>query len=116
MQNVNFIFEAVVRKLVADCPDCVYDAKDGPCRYASGQCSNNSVGCIIGQALAIMGHDVKLLDSEDLVLSAGAALNELSAGFSIGLRDWATGIQDKQDNGHPWAEALSYADSKRANI
>lgn len=98
-----------VRQLAADCPDCKYIRPAiGSCSYSKGQCTNGSVGCIIGQALAALGIDVSALDTNG-VMNARTVLTRLG-GFDDAAIEWADGVQGKQDNGATWVEAIKFAD------
>jgi hypothetical protein len=100
--------EKTVRELATDAPDNVYEKPDdfNTCCYSRGECTNGSVGCLIGQAMAKHGYDVSLLDFDGSLLAS-----EACAYFNIiGRTIWLNEVQSSQDEGHEWLQAISYAD------
>lgn len=112
------IVEAI-RKLAADCPNCRYTSAEvmGPgddhprqrWLYSKGECSNGSCGCIVGQALAMLGHNVAELDKGNNCGNASHVLNRLGVGTQM-ERQWAHAVQAQQDHGETWGRAVAYAD------
>jgi hypothetical protein len=102
-----------VRALAEKSPDNVYEADTlpgntvGGCRYASGGCQDGSKGCLIGQAFARCGIDPSDLDAR---YPEGAGVNEVLGAFPLNTRHgmaWLAWVQDEQDNGSTWREAVS---------
>lgn len=84
--------------------------------YASGPCSNGSVGCIVGQALKAMGHNVSTLDLGLSVPSAYAAIGQCITGYTDEKKRWASDVQYGQDRGKTWSVAVADADAARPEI
>ncbi len=111
---------ADVRKTAAERPSVVYLDKD--CRYAAGNCSDGSIGCIFGQVLSNLGVDVKEYDAtdngygENIVPDINHILNEDS--FVGNERDihWCDLVQEYQDSGLSWEEAVKTADDEIVNL
>lgn len=110
---------AAVREIAAERPDVKYDVVEGAgCLYSAGRCSDGSVGCIVGQALVKCGFDVAPLDTSDDENDGGIK----TAGFAcrhIGVEtddfeaaNWLDNAQHWQDSGHPWGDAVKFADGE----
>jgi hypothetical protein len=101
-----------VRALAEKSPDNVYRAEPGTtggggCRYASGGCQDGSKGCLIGQAFGICGIDPSDLDAQ---YPEGAGVEEVLAACPIHTwrdTEWLEWVQDLQDTGATWHEAVS---------
>ena len=106
-----------VRALAIAAPDNVYlDAGRG-CYYTRGDCENGSVGCIFGQALApeykerlaaIDQHSACNIDDAITQLGIGADVSSAAIADRI---DWCNIIQQSQDSGETWRDAVAFADS-----
>jgi hypothetical protein len=104
---------AGVRALAAEFPECVYTSPDDlGCYFTLGRCSNGSVGCLIGQAVALQGG--KLPDDEKVGSIEILALlhNNGIAGVPIRTLSWLVTVQGGQDSGKPWREAVAIADTE----
>lgn len=125
------VLEAEVRKLVASQPEFVYPTAPGiDCHYLpdsipmldespTGRETYRRVkrpGCIFGQALLNVGLNSDLLmEVEDApisdVLDWMVDLGLLDADVhDLHFHDWALVVQESQDNGTPWGDALDRAD------
>lgn len=95
---------AEVRRLAAESPDCVYESPDGDCHYQRGECSNGSVGCIWGQALRRWG----IIDESRE--RAAVLVSRYGAGLSDQQHEWVHAVQEFQDRGESWGDAVKAAD------
>lgn len=98
---------AEVRKVAADKPGYVYPQINGNCNYVR----NGQPSCIVGQALWNVG----LINSESTIDDYGdSAIKNVVAledwPLEVGEVNWLTEVQDKQDNGLEWGDAVSRAD------
>jgi hypothetical protein len=100
-----------VRALAESAPDNLYDGS-GYCRYTEGTCTDRSIGCIIGQALGPMGFKrwLRKIDSTPGGVSIGRALGRMDVATTPDETIWLSVVQDAQDSGKPWGEAVSKAD------
>lgn len=119
-----------IRKLGANYPDATYNNPD--CRYDSGEvlrgphtvctvasCQGHAViGCIVGQGAALIGIDAEVLEAngED---GYGEFLEDLyrrelvdTYDAPAGGWDWIGEVQQIQDSGKPWGEAVQRADER----
>lgn len=112
---------AEVRKIAKERPDVYYNP-DGMCKYSSGECSDGSIGCIFGQAFTNLGIDAKKFDkypvphhtsingSTTYVPSIDHILrNEFNCKEVLEL-EWCGTVQNGQDGGLSWKEAVLEAD------
>ena len=109
---------AEVRKVVQLRPDVTYDAGVKGCQYADGICSDNSVGCLFGQVLSNLGVDVKRFDKYPMPNREGdtytPAIDRILKNEFVGTGqeiDWCVRVQEHQDNGLCWDDAVKEADS-----
>jgi len=88
-------------------------------RYSEGVCSNGSVGCVVGQSMTKAGLEHPVHDEYDFGELIGGQSHEVrsTSQFDNGpfrlfgaAASWIASIQDKQDEGQTWGEALAYAD------
>lgn len=98
-----------VRELVAKSPNNVY-SKEGNtegngCSYNQGLCLDKSEGCIMGQALRLMGINTSNL--KDYLM---AELPKMDFEYSNNQLSWLHSVQMRQDIGKTWLEAMQYAD------
>lgn len=105
------LFDAITY-LVEESPDNTYPphyhGMVGGCYYSQGQCSNGSVGCLIGQALLRAGYtgDLSALDIGERT-GANDILPQL--GYGPDITTFANCIQDKQDSEIQWGVAYRFA-------
>ena len=97
-----------VRKLAADYPDAVYQGTDRGCFYTIGECGPGN-GCIVGQALQKLGYELEGFDEQKGV-GIGILIARLEIPCSCQDKDWLIFVQDYQDMGKPWKEAVKLAD------
>lgn len=107
---------AEVRRIVQLRPDVTYNASNYGCKYADGYCSDGSVGCIFGQVLSNLGERVQRFDeypipdcNKTYTPSIGKIL-ENEFGCSDNEYVWCERVQELQDNGLSWGEAVKMTD------
>ncbi len=93
-----------VRELAAASPDCTYGG--GNCRYESGLCSNGTTGCLLGQALTLLGYKPE-----------GSSLIEYylpKLGIEADYKQikWLGYVQGEQDVNRPWKDCIAFGDRK----
>lgn len=107
MPTIKDVVDQVV-KLASEYPDCVYSGVGGDCCNKTGECSNGSVGCIVGQALILAGVDPDCIeDSSDIYNVADSLWSDVSD-YEDKL-DWLAEVQSLQDGGNKWGVAVSKA-------
>ena len=109
-----------VRELAAARPETVYrpwpTGQSSPmtrCSYLSGACSDGTVGCLLGQALLAIGFTAERLQPVDLLAIVEVIEKLLPIELSKEDRQrvrWLESVQNAQDNGCPWREAIDIAD------
>ncbi len=102
MDKLDQLIETV-RKIARERPDVTSDTKT--CMYESGVCSDGSVGCLFGQAFEAMGwkpYDPVASQTIDKVLNG-----EVGYGGKV---YWCADVQEVQDCGVPWGEAVRQVD------
>lgn len=110
-----------VRKHILENPDVTYVRSKGYCSYSSGMCSNDTVGCLIGQVLGQFGYDTTVIndsieayDIDDILFDYHRKCRQDPVidpeSFSPAERRWLQVIQYHQDNGSTWKESLEHAD------
>ena len=102
---------ATVKRIATDRPNVTYRTfGDGRrCFYNHGQCSDMSVGCIFGQAFRELGIDVVGCEGDNI---ADVVSQKQIAGSADDLQ-MCSDIQNAQDMGHSWGEALKTAEENR---
>jgi len=90
------------------------------CHYSAGVCSDGTIGCAIGQAIAAGDWPDISAAELDALRSSHAGLASISRVYDIiapGVRvpgeqaaiDWLQAFQDDQDNGSSWGECVAFA-------
>lgn len=115
-------FVQEVRRLAAADPTFTYSkpAHDGACHYFPTP--GNPHGCIIGAAARNLG-----VDLDDPIYEGRTARGVLEevldfdfdfdrAGETYLTLLWLTDVQNAQDNGQTWGEAITHADDKAARL
>jgi hypothetical protein len=109
---------AEVYKIVQVRPDVTYNPGIGGCKYADGICSDNTVGCLFGQALSNLGVDVKRFDKYPMPLNGEGtytpAIDRILQNEFVGTEqelNWCAKVQEYQDNGCSWGEAIKEVDN-----
>lgn len=114
---------AEVRKVVKERPDVYYNP-DGICKYSSGACSDGSIGCIFGQVFTNLGIDAKKFDEYPTPEGISPTIyggKTYVPGIDCILRhefnceeilelEWCGTVQNGQDGGLSWKEAVLEAD------
>ena len=112
--------EHEVRRLAAERPDHVYKSPydyiteedgefvPGACRYQHGK---GIPGCIFGHAF--LNLELPLTD-EDEGTTAYEVLESMGFALSDSQALWTGDVQDKQDSGFTWADAVRAADEEAA--
>jgi hypothetical protein len=107
-----------IRTLASEQPDFVYHneaGKVGPgvtCNYRHNRMGdpnhNGTAGCIVGQALDRLGYVVPGK------YEGSSALEVLAAGLDLNVDNraaaWIVEVQQHQDKGEAWGEAVRHAD------
>jgi hypothetical protein len=101
-----------VREIAAARPENVY--RNGRCEYADGECSDGTIGCILGQALLALGFTKrKLRRLDELPISSiGVVLTSLLKTDALPPNkvSWLRRVQDAQDIEVEWGAAVEAAD------
>lgn len=101
------LLECAIRNLVRVAPHNVYTQVNGISHYESGQCTDGSVGCLIGQGIKqLLGYMPP--NPDDMCLSELVAVADFSA---VDDEQWFYDLQGAQDEGLTWHEALKIADN-----
>lgn len=112
-----------VRKIAAERPDFVYATQEGrdlpsSCSYVGAIAGfDGGEGCIVGQALARLGHTKEELFRQE-AMSADMAVSRLGYRLSsVGLgyanpEVWLQRVQSEQDRGKSWGEAVANTDEQ----
>lgn len=107
---------ARVRALAAAAPENVYQKYNGrSCSYTHGECSNGTLGCILGQAMAAEGIDTHSIGEgafDEVVSSLPKLFGYDTAEQAMGSAqyEWLKAVQEAQDGGATWAEAVGRTD------
>jgi len=119
MITLNQLVEAI-RQVAATEPDFIYDG-DGndSCNYAPN--ASNRCGCIVGEALHLLGVPRERLRALDLIGHETAIgwgcpqvareLGDLVEPAALDS-DWVQCVQVEQDKGSAWADAVLTADQQ----
>jgi hypothetical protein len=114
-----------VRIVAATDPDLIYQNDEGRrlCNYLPN--ANNRCGCIVGEALAEAGLPREKLAELDAAMLAPPGLAGGGWGDAAALRildglvthqaltsPWLAFVQEMQDDGEPWADAVRRADNQ----
>lgn len=105
-----------VREVAAEQPDHVYRKPDDAsnCHYVDRDNGDRVPGCLVGQGLWKVGLiDGSLFDDYD-VNGAGVAgiLDYVQIDCLPIQSEWLERVQNRQDAGATWGEAVAYADSR----
>lgn len=111
--NLNDVV-AAVRTIAAEHPDRVYNREftDAPCKYAPDDA--NPFGCIMGFAIRLLGEST---DEGDEGRSVGSLLTRRGVrvvdgnNFDIPEVLWLRVVQQMQDRGKTWANAVAAANA-----
>lgn len=96
-----------VRQIAADRPQVIYNS-EMKCSYSDGTCSDNTVGCLFGQAFAQMGVVVpENLDSKTI----GMVINNFGGIYNPLHLEWCCAVQLSQDIGGRWGFCIRKADA-----
>ncbi len=112
-----------VRYVKATEPDRIYHGGRTGCTYLPNARTDSTCGCLIGEALVHrLGVPAELLERIDdaqsrggLAYWGGPVVIEVLAGWLTpeALRSrWVQAVQQRQDNGATWAEAVEWADAE----
>jgi hypothetical protein len=101
---------AKVRELAKERPSNKYLNK--PCFYLKGNCSDNTIGCIFGQALVALGYS--FVESGAMNIDV---LLQKKFDFALTLKQrvWICRVQVNQDADKTWAQSVQEADETIAN-
>jgi hypothetical protein len=104
-------FVTRVRERIARSPDARYIppsikgiAGTTGCFYFRGEVTDGTVGCVMGQAVGIGITDDDAIRDYVMLMEGSREYDTSEVG------DWAGYIQNRQDNGTAWGEALAAAD------
>jgi len=108
---------AELRKIVQLKPETIYSSGGHGCKYADGTCSDGSIGCLFGQVLSNLGEDVKRFDNYPMLCQENIyytpAIDKILTNEFEGTAEeinWCAKVQEHQDNGCSWKEAVKEAD------
>ncbi len=99
---------AKVREISAKRPEVSYG---GACSYDTGECSDGTVGCLIGQALDAIDWGLYPEDSGDTISDL---LEE--EGYEDFRVAWCGMVQGHQDMSFSWGECVEYADGPKSYL
>lgn len=114
-----------VRIVAATDPDLIYQNDEGRrlCNYLPN--ANNRCGCIIGEGLVEAGLPREKLAELDAAMADPIGVSGVSWGDAATLQildglvthqaltsAWIAFVQEMQDDGKPWAEAVRQADNQ----
>lgn len=101
--------EAEVRRIAQESPQFAYERHTGVrwCMYIF----NGEGDCIFGRALINVGVPLEELACCESQPIAGV-LRDLNIPTTPRERDWAGAVQEWQDKGAAWGEAVTYADER----
>lgn len=99
-----------IRKVAAEQPDFIYNEGGlAECMYTKNT-DGSPGGCIVGRALMRLG-----VEEEDLVESDGQFASRVLSDLGISgdrfVMLWIAEVQEVQDGGKTWAEAVQSADT-----
>lgn len=97
-----------IRAKASESPDFRYSSlADGVCHYSPDE--DNPEGCIIGAAMRDEGYS---LDGSRYEGNSAwqAVIKRLRLDKGYQSIDWMTTVQERQDSGDTWAEAVEWAD------
>lgn len=95
----------LIRTMVSERPGIRY--KHEKCEYGLGLCSDNTLGCIFGQALTRMNWDI-LNPRDDRTISQ--VLEAIGYPPHDSMVRWCRAAQSQQDTGETWGDCVAYAD------
>lgn len=100
-----------IRKVAAEQPDFIYNGDTFPieCLYTKNA-DGSPGGCIVGRALMRLNVEEEVLVKND-GRGASGVLSELGIGGDIFVMHWINEVQEIQDSGKTWAEAVQSADT-----
>lgn len=109
--------KAKIREIAAERPTYTYvkPSDQRYCLYVHEDASGNPIngeGCIVGQALVALGADPSTLIGR--IIAAGALLEDFVVINDTADIRWCEDVQDAQDNGAEWYEAVEEADEFEA--
>lgn len=96
-----------IRRLAAENPDHVDPNSSDPlliCRYFS----YGKPSCIVGHMMSELYPSKYLPGYEGC--GAREVFDSLDQGIPVGVMDWVERVQDNQDSGFSWSEAVASAD------
>lgn len=112
-----------IRKLATDYPNAVYvppsgEIGDGKCFYTRGDVSDGPErsGCIVGQAVVMARPELEdgLKEVDYASMGAEDLLRDLSLDLELEEEElhWINSVQEHQDMGDCWSEAVREADEE----
>lgn len=103
-----------VREIVRKRPDVIYEAKH-TCSYIAGNCTDGSVGCLIGQALVKLGVTFDADETTKRISTLVQPFRDDSTDeakkYNDVARDWLQHVQCAQDRKEAWIDCITYADT-----
>lgn len=105
-----------IRKLATDWPNFVYERCGSACNYTKSK-NNPNKGCIFGQAILNLQPDLKeLLTNNNSTPITTVLLNLLDFEYKQEVNgnkiSWCAEVQNKQDYGQSWANAIKLSDER----
>lgn len=116
MINVQDLIKTV-RQLAQNNPDNTYEeyhdeGKLRACSYTKGECSNGTLGCIMGQAILALDPSYDFADKDQ-----ASIYNLIHEQLLLDPRpcnkdsEWLSLVQDSQDDSETWSNAVRIADT-----
>lgn len=104
-----------IRELGKRYPDGKYVKEDGECRYTLGSVAKGPIrcGCIVGQAIVELDPSlVDVLRDADCKFSIDAPgiCTKVSIVLTNVQKSWLRKVQNEQDQGETWSDAIATAD------
>jgi hypothetical protein len=99
--------EQAVREIALEDPDYVYDRPYGGCVYFD---KDGCPSCLIGHGLAKLGITPERVGGYNNSGVGGLSYEDIIVGEDI---KWLMDVQDQQDAGEFWGNAVRFADLKK---
>lgn len=97
----------MLRTVVAENPDFVYEAPGGPDEVACKYVHDGAPSCLVGHVMSRLGLPLDILSANE-----GASPCQIGGDLGISVRaaDALTEAQDYQDQEYTWSDSLAHAE------